>query len=261
MRWLLVIWFGDTAPGRKGRDLALVALPCLLADVVTKCLALGFLKKEGVSFFSGGLTLLFRVNESLFSHGQTPNRVGMTDAMAFWAVMSIGLSAVACFPFAHAQWTVPRKLLVMLAVFFGGGMAGVLLGYRLDWDPPRLVLHAMRAFSATAVLLLGLRLTRSRYLGLVIGLALGGTLGNAINVVYYSRGIIDFIYVPRLSPYLGVFNLADVVLEVTKGLLLLSPLVLVLLRRLGRGNPLRQRRLEYVNSIEPTATNPKLKQG
>jgi lipoprotein signal peptidase len=261
VKWLLKIWFGDMAPGRKGRDLAFVALPWLAADVVTKCLALGFLKKQEVSFFSGGLTLLLRVNESLFSRGRTPSQVGVTNATAFWIVMSLGLSAVACYPFARAQWSVPRKLLLLLAVLLVGGMAGVLLGYRLDWDPPRLVLHAMRAFSATAILFLGLRLTRSRYLGLAIGLGLGGTLGNAINVLYYPRGVIDFIYVPRFSSYLGVFNLADVALEVAKGLLLLSPLMLVLFRRMGKGNPIWKPRLEYVNPVEPTATTPEPKQG
>jgi lipoprotein signal peptidase len=244
------------APGRKGRDLILVALPLLLADVVTKCLALGFLKSREVSFLSGGLTFLLRVNESLFSHGRTPSRLGTTDATAFWVVMSMGLFAVAFFPFARAQWSVPRKLLVMLAVLLGGSTAGILLGHRLEWEPYRLVLHAMRAFSATATLLLGLRLTRSRYLALAIGLALGGTLGNAINVVYYPRGIIDFVYVPRFSPYLGVFNLSDAALEMAKGLFLLSPFVLPLFGRLRRGNSNWQRRLEYFNAIEPTARNP-----
>jgi len=256
MRWLLVIWFGDTAPGRKGRDLALVALPWLLADLVTKCLALALLKERNVSFFSGGLNLLLAVNESLFSHGRTPGRMGLSNALAFWAAMSVGLAAVACFPFARAQWTVPRKLLLLLMVLLGGGMAGVFLGYRLEWEPHRLVLHAMRAFCSTAVLLLGLRLTRSRYLGIAIGILLAGNLGNAINVVYYPRGIVDFLYVPRLSPYLGVFNLADVAIEVAKGLLLLSPVVLLLYRRWGRGNPTWERRLEYVNPVEPTAKTP-----
>jgi hypothetical protein len=254
-----VLWFGDTAPGRKGRDLILVALPWLVADVATKGLALGFLKDRRLSLCSGALELFLSINESLFSHGRTPRHHGITDAMAFWVVMSMGLASVACFPFARAQWSVPRKLLLLVGVLVGGSTAGMLLGDRLDWDPPRLVLHAMRAFSALAVLLLGLRLTRSRYLGLAIGLAVAGTLGNTINVLYYPRGIIDFIYVPRFSPYLGVFNLADVTLELAKGLFLLSPLALVLGFRWGRRNPIWKQRLEYV---DPTAaTTPPLGQG
>ena len=261
MRWLLGIWFGDTAPRRKGQDLALVALPCLLADVVTKCLALGFLKKQQVSFLSGGLTLLLSVNESLFSQRRTPDRLGMNGGIVFWVAMSVGLCAVVCFPFARAQWKVPRKLLLLVTVLLGGSAAGVLLGYWLPWEPYRLVLHAMRAFAATAVLLFGLRLTRSRYLGLAIGLALAGNLGNAINVMYYPRGIIDFIYVPGFSPYLGVFNLSDAALEVAKGLFLLSPLVLPLSGRLGRENPTWERRLQYLKPTEPTVTHPEPNRG
>jgi lipoprotein signal peptidase len=255
MRWLLVIWFGDTAPERKCRDLVLVALPGLFADVVTKCLVLAFLKNREVSLFSGGLKLLLKVNETLFAHGRTPSQLGTTDAVVFWGAMSAGLCAVTWFPFARAQWTVPRKLLLMMMVIFGGSAAGLFLGYSLDWEPQRLVLHAMRAFSATAVLFLGLRLTRSRYLAIAIGLALAGTLGNSINVVYYPRGVIDFIYLPRCSPHLGVFNLSDAALEVAMGLILLSPLVFVIYRRYGRGNPDWERRLEYVNPKEPPAAN------
>lgn len=255
MKWLLPIWFGDTAPARKGRDLAFVALPWFLADFVTKCLALVLLKDREVSFLSGKLKFLLAINESLFSYGRTPSKVGLTDATAFWVVMSLGLFAVACFPFARARWSVPRKLLLMFMVLLGGGTAGVFLGQRLEWEQYRLVLHAMRAFAATAILLLGLRLTRSRYLGFALGLALAGTLGNAINVVYYPRGIIDFIYVRSLTPYLGVFNLADAALEVSKGLIVLSPLSLVLFSRLGRGNPTWERRLKYVDP-EPTPIPP-----
>ena len=256
MKWLLTICLGDTEPARKGRDLALVALPWFLADLVAKCLALVILKDREVSLFWGELKFLLHVNESLFSHGRTPSHLGTTDATAFWVAMSVGLSAVACVPFARAQSSVPRKLLLMLAVFLGGGTAGSYLGSWLEWEPQRWVLHAMRAFAALAVLLLGLRLTRSRYLGLALGLAVAGTLGNSINVVYYPRGIIDFMYVRAFSPYLGVFNLADAALEVSKGLILLSPLFLVLFRRLARGNPKWERRLEYVDPVEPAPLPP-----
>jgi lipoprotein signal peptidase len=256
VKWLLPIWFGDVAPGRKCRDLIFVTLPWLFADVIAKCLALKFLKEQEISLFSGGLKLVFGVNESLFSQGRTPSRAGTTDAVAFWVAMSVGLACVACFPFARANWAVPRKLLLMLIVVFGGATAGVFLGHQLDWQPQRLVLYAMRAFSSTAILFLGLRLTRSRYLGLAIGLGLAGTLGNAINVAYYPRGVIDFIYVPLLSPHMGIFNVSDVAIELGKGLFLLSPLILVIYRRWGRGNPLWERRLEYVNPIEPAATQP-----
>lgn len=256
MRWLLTIGFGDTAPARKARDLAFVALPAFLADFVTKCLSLVFLKDRELSFLSGELKLQLAINESLFSHGRTPTKVGVSEATAFWVVMSLGLFAVVCYPFARARWSVPRKLLLMVAILIGGGIAGAFLGERLEWEPDRLVLHAMRAFGATAILLLGLRLTRSRYLGLALCLALAGTLGNAINVLYYPRGIIDFIYVPSLSPYLGIFNLADVALEVFKGLLLLSPLALVLLSRHGKGNPVWEGRVKYVDPVEPAAIPP-----
>jgi lipoprotein signal peptidase len=261
MRWLLVIWFGDTAPVRKCRDLILVALPWLVADVMTKCLALKLLKEQEVSLLSGGLKLFLTINESLFAHGRTPSRAGTTDAVVFWGAMSVGLAAVACFPFARAQWTVPRKLMLMLVVLVGGYAAGIFLGHQLEWQPQRLVLYAMRAFSSTAIFLLALRLTRSRYLGLAISLALAGVLGNSIGVAYYPRGVIDFIYVPRFSPLLGIFNLADVALLLAMGLILLSPLVLVLYRRLGRGNPMWERRLEYVNPIEPAAPTPEPNRG
>lgn len=259
MRWLLVLWFGETAPGRKARDFVFVALPLFLADLITKSLALRFLEKHPVSLFSGGVQLLLHVNETLFSHGRTPSRAGVSDAVAFWLVMSVGLCAVACFPFTRAQWSIPRKLLLMVAVLVAGYTAGVVLGHVLEWEPQRLVLHAMRAFSSTALLLLGLRLTRSRYLGLVLSLAMAGGLGNAINVVYYPRGIIDFIYVPSFSPHLGVFNLADVAIEIAEGLLLLSPLVLLLAARMRRRNPLLQERLEYVPSVALTAPVPEPK--
>lgn len=249
MRWLLVIGFGDTAPGRKCRDLLFVALPWLIADVFTKCLALKFLEKRELSLLSGELKLFLSVNETLFSRGHTPSKLGSTSAIVFWGAMSVGLSAVACFPFVRAQWSVPRKILFLLAVLLGGVVGGFLVGRWLEWEPDRLVLHAMRAFSATAFLLLGLRLTRSRYLGIALATALAGTLGNAINIAYYPRGIIDFIYVPILSPYLGVFNLSDAALEVAKGLILLSPLTLVLLRRMAK-DPIWQRRLVYVNPVE-----------
>jgi len=118
-----------------------------------------------------------------------------------------------------------------------------------------LAVHAARTFGSLAVLLLALRLTRSRYLGMALGLWTAGNLGNAVNALYYPRGIIDFVYLPRLRNYIGVFNLSDAALELAKWLLLLSPLALILCRQAVRRSPAWQYRLEYVNPTEkPSGT-------
>jgi lipoprotein signal peptidase len=251
------ILLGGVDPLRKFRDLSILAVPWLLVDIVTKCLALGWLAGKELQFLEGSVRLQLSINESLFGSTQTPSRFGITHAMVLGAAMVQGLIAGAGFAFGRAEWTVVRKLVLMgLVVVVGPGL-GVLLGSLFAGEPHRLVVHAARACGSLAVLLLALRLTRSRYLGLALGLWISGNLGNAINVLYYPRGVIDFIYVPRLRNFIGVFNLSDVALEVAKGLLILSPLALVLFRRLGRRSAAWERRLEYVNPPEPpTVTLP-----
>jgi len=84
-----------------------------------------------------------------------------------------------------------------------------------------------------------------------VALWIAGNLGNSINVLYYPQGVIDFMYVPGFHPYLGIFNLSDVALELSKGLALLSPLALILFRQVARRNEAWKPRLEYVNPPEP----------
>jgi lipoprotein signal peptidase len=250
MSQLARILLGDVAPGRKFRDLFFLAGPWLLVDIVTKCLALGWLAGKDLRFFEGGVQLQLSINESLFSATQSPSSFGITHAMVLGGVMGQGLLACGGLVFGRADWTVIRKLVLMgLVVIVGAGL-GLFAGSLFAGEPHRLVVHAIRAFGSLAVLLLALRLTRSRYLGFALGLCIAGNLGNAVNVLYYPRGIIDFVYVPRLRNYIGIFNMSDVALEFAKGLLFLSPLVLVLFRQLVRRSAAWKSRLEYANSTE-----------
>lgn len=251
------ILFGDFASRRKGRDLCFVAIPLLLADVVTKCLALWFVAGKEHRFLGGELRLQLSINESLFGSGQDPSRFGITPAMVLCAALGQCLFAGAAFVFGRAEWTVIRKLVLMgLVVIVGPGM-GFLLGSLFAGEPHRLVVHTARACDSLAVLLLALRLTRSRYLGLALSLWIAGNLGNAINVIYYPRGVIDFIFVPRLRHYIGVFNLSDIALEFANGLVLFSPVALVVFRQLARRSEAWEHRLEYVSRpAQPAGTTP-----
>jgi lipoprotein signal peptidase len=243
--------FGNVAPRLKGRDLLLVAVPWLLADVVTKYLALWLLAERDLRFLGGQFRLHLSLNESLFGSGQNPSRFGITHAMVVGAALMQGVFAGAGFAFGRAEWTVIRKLILLgLVVIVGAGL-GFFLGSFFAGEPHRLVVHAARAFGSLTILLLALRLTRSRYLGLALALGISGNLGNAINALYYPRGVIDFMYVPGFHPYIGIFNLSDVALELAKGLVLLSPLMLVLFRQVSRRSAAWEHRLEYVNQPEP----------
>ena len=245
------ILLGDVDPRRKGRDLLFVVLPFLLADVGTKCLALGLLSGKELRFLEGGFRLQLSINESLFGSGQNLSRFGITHAMVLGAAVVQGLIAGAGFVFGRAEWTVVRKLVLMgLVVVVGPGL-GFLLGSLFSGEPHRFVVHAARACDSMAVLLLALRLTRSRYLGLALALWIAGNLGNTINVLYYPRGIIDFIDVPRIRHFIGIFNLSDAALELAKGLILLSPIALLLSRRLARRSAAWESRLHYIHRPEP----------
>ena len=251
------ILLGNVDPRRKFRDLLFLAVPWVLADLVTKGLALWLLPGNERRFVEGEFQLHLHINESLFGSGQEFSRFGITRAMILCAATVQGLLAVAGFAFGRAEWTVVRKLVLMGVVLVVGTGLGFLLGSLFSGEPHRLVVHAARAFGSLAVLLLALRLTRSRYLGLALALWMAGNLGNAINVLYYPRGIIDFIEVPRLRRFIGVFNLADVALELARGLILVSPLTLILFRLLARRNPAWEGRLEYIHRTEPpTGTIP-----
>jgi hypothetical protein len=251
------ILLGNVDPRRKLRDLFIMAVPWLLADIATKCMALWWLAGNELRFLGGSVRLQLSINESLFGSGQSPSRFGITHAMVLGGAMAQGLIAGAGFAFGRAEWTVVRKLVLMgLVVVVAPGL-GFFLGSLFAGEPHRLVVHSARACGSLAVLLLALRLTRSRYLGLALALWIAGNLGNALNVLYYPRGVIDFIDVPGLRNFIGVFNLSDVALELAKGLIILSPLALVLCRQLARRSAAWERRLGYVNPPEgPTGTIP-----
>ena len=253
MRRLARILMGDLEPQRKVRDLLVLAGPWLLADLGTKLLALGWLAGHPLQILGGGVRLELSINESLFAFGQGPSQFGLTPAMVVGAAIVQAMFAGMGFVFGRAKWTLGRKLVLMgLVVVVAPGL-GLLLGSLVSGEPNRLVVHAARAFGSLTVLLLAFRVTRSRYLGMALSLWIAGNLGNAINVLYYPRGIIDFLYVPRLRHYIGIFNLADVALELSKGLILLSPLALILFRPLARRNPAWERRLEYLNPPPPSS--------
>lgn len=164
-----------------------------------------------------------------------------------------GVLAGAGFALGRAEWTVVRRLVLLALVVFVGAGLGLLLGSFFPREPSRFAVHAARAYGSLAILFLAFRLTRSRYLGLALTLWMAGNLGNAINVLYCPRGIIDFVYVPGFHPYIGIFNWSDVALELAKGLGLLSPLALILFRQIARRSPAWKPRLEYVNPPEPAS--------
>lgn len=241
---------GDVDPRRKCRDLILIAAPWLLADIVTKCRALWWLAGKELHLVGDSIRFQLTINESLFGSKQGFAQLGITRAMVLGAALGQGLMAIAGFSFGRAQWSVFRKLVLVGFVLIIGTGLGLFLGSFSSGEPHRLAVHAARTFGSLSVLTLALRLTRSRYLGLALALWISGNLGNATNVLYYPRGVIDFIYVPMLREYIGIFNLSDVALELAKYLLILSPLALILLRVLVRRNPGWEHRLEYVNSPE-----------
>jgi uncharacterized membrane protein len=243
--------FGDVAPRRKGRDLFLVAVPWLLADLVTKGLALWLLRERELRFLGGQFRLLLSINASLFGSGQNPGRFGLTHGTVMGMALMQGVLAGTGFAFGRAEWTVVRKLVLMALVVFVGAGLGLLLGSFFPREPNRLAVHADRAYGSLAIPFLAIRLTRSRYLGLALALWIAGNLGNAINVLYYPRGVIDFVYVPGFHPYIGIFNLSDVALELAKGLALVSPLALILCHQVARRSGAWKPRLEYVNPPEP----------
>lgn len=246
--WTLL---GGVDPRRKLRDLLRLTIPWLLADLVTKLLALWLLSEKTFRFLGGAVQLQLVINERLFGSMQEPAKMGITPAMIFGGAVLQGLLAAAGLAVGRAEWTTGRRLLLLGFAVFVGAAAGMALGSLLPRPPDRLAVHTARAFGSVMIMLLGLRLTRSRYLGLALSLWIAGNLGNAINVLYHPRGVIDFLYIPVFRSHITVFNLADVALELAMGLLLISPVVLIFLRRLARRSPAWERRLLYTNPPEP----------
>jgi len=156
--WTLL---GDLEPRRKLRDLLWVVIPLVLADLLTKLLALWLLAGHPVQFLGGGLRLELVINERLFGSRQTPGQLGITTAMLFGAAIMMGLTSAAGLQIGRADWTIARKLLFLGLVLFVGTGSGLLLGSFLPREPHRLAVHAARAFGSLMFLFLALRLTRS----------------------------------------------------------------------------------------------------
>src|SRR5579883_2110515 len=140
--------FGAVAPRRKGRDLSLVVVPWLLADLVTKVLALWLLRERELRFLGDQLRLQLSINASLFGSRQNPGHFGLTHGMVMGVALMQGVLAGAGFAFGRAEWTVVRKLVLMgLVVFVGAGL-GLLLASLFPREPNRFAVHAARTYGS-----------------------------------------------------------------------------------------------------------------
>jgi lipoprotein signal peptidase len=209
-------------------------------DTLTKLAAVAFLtEREALELLPGlSLTLLFNEQFMAAPAVQAVQEEGVS--LVELAAAQVALAAGCCvgLPFARAEWSWWKRL-----AFFAAFTAGPLLalGALLDANwialPERTLtlsdLFPIRAFSSLAMVALALALSRDRLMLVGWAWVVGGTLGNAFNGLYEPRGVVDFLLVPIVSPY--VFNVADVVLGVGAGLAVLG-----MLRGAYRG--LRERR-------------------
>lgn len=207
MRWIV----GDEDTARKTKILLGSLVIWVALDLATKLAALAWLGGERIEL-GGVLGLTLLINETLVA---APTLEDLREAEVSGAevsvvVLAMALGAIAAIPLANASRPVWQRVLLVV----GAVIVPVLVAAELSpWlaapaDVPYRALMPLRILASSALIVLLLRSVRSPLLVVALSTVLAGNLGNALNAIYEPRGVVDFVYVPLVGPY--VFNVADV---------------------------------------------------
>lgn len=207
MRWIV----GSEDTARKTRILIASLVVWVGLDLATKLIALALLGDAHVELAGlFGFTLL--INETLVAAPTLEDleAASVTGGEVLVVVMAMTIGALAAIPFANASRPVwQRSVLVIGAVIVPVMIAAELApSLEIGAHIPFRALMPARIAASTAVIVLLLRSVRAPVLVLALATVLAGNLGNALNAIYEPRGVVDFVYVPAIGPW--VFNVADV---------------------------------------------------
>lgn len=223
---------GEVAPQAKLRLFLRVAAVVLVLDVLSKVLA-ALCLEEGVDHWIGQvLSLHLRFNESGF--GSDMHRVIRQFGAPAILLTGVGLFLGLLVPLVYSRathapvWKAASLLGVPLTTSVIACVAGLAASVVLPHPDVSLeAISLVRIPTALTFWWLCLRLTRNKYLFGAASVQLAAALGNIGSGLVHPRGTVDFLWVPAFSPHLGVFNLADVAIELSRGLFLAYPLVAV----------------------------------
>lgn len=209
MRWIV----GDQDTAKKTRIVLVSLAIWILLDLLTKLAALAWLGEgEGAIELGGVLGLTLLINETLVAAPtlQDLQAARVRGAEVLVVVLAMALGALLAIPLANASRPVWKRALLVV----GAVIVPVLIAAELSpmlapsAEVPYRALMPMRILASSAVIVLLLRSVRATVLVVALAAILGGNLGNGLNAIYEPRGVIDFVYIPVIGPW--VFNVADV---------------------------------------------------
>ena len=207
VRW--IVGAEDTA--QKTWILGLSLAIWIGLDIVTKVAALALLDEETHLELAGVLGLTLLINETLVAAPtlQDLEAAQVTGAEVLVVVLAMMAGALIAIPFANATRAIWKRVLLVLGALFVPVLIASELAplVELGQDVSFRALMPARIAGSTAMIVLLLRSVRAPILVLALATVLGGNLGNALNALYEPRGVVDFVYVPAIGPW--VFNVAD----------------------------------------------------
>jgi lipoprotein signal peptidase len=233
-RWIV----GSVDTEAKSRALLRLTLPLIALDAITKLAALAWLDEGSAAVrVTSGMSLGLVINEQLVA-ASTLDELEASDVGGGEVLAGVVLMLVGCavaLAFARATWPAWKRVLVVVLVVVVPALLASVIGPSIDAPLSFREMLPLRAASSLALVALLIRLARHPLIVAGTAVLLAGNLGNALNLLYHPRGVIDFLVVPLLSPY--VFNVADVVIGVGATLFVIGVVVAPLGRWLGRRDP------------------------
>lgn len=222
---------GEVAPASKLRLFLRVSAVVLALDVLSKLLAVGFLA-EGVSHgLDQAVALRLMFNDSGLGphHHELIRRSGAPQIL--FSNVGVLLSLFVPLTFSRASHPASWKSASLIGAPLMASVVASFVGWAASaaMPPIDVSLEAIRivlAVAAPTFWWLALRLTRNKYLFVAAAMQLSAAAGNLGNAAIHPWGVIDFVVFPALSLDL-VFNLADVAILLSIGMMLGYPLVAV----------------------------------
>lgn len=223
--------FGAYAAPVKLRLFGGIAALVVTLDLSTKAAALAYLE-EGLVLrvLDRNLELSIAFNRTAMGSSLTAQAAEMGMDWVFGVTLLQAVLCALALPWASALLPTWRKALLMLGLGVTAEAAGLWVGTAFGGHPGDATFSLLRVFAVAVSSVLLFRLPRTKVGFSLVSLMIAASLSNAINILVYPRGVVDFVFVPALAWLLGQANVADYILEFSGIMLVLWALAVGVLR-------------------------------